>query len=129
MAEGEGKMKPLLIALIAIAAFSVNAASHAQPVPAGQPREPLLREMCERRAVSAPMRDDKGIKEAREALRTTFINSCMIVERLSFETLEQMRTTVPKEIFDQCLQEGASYSGALKCVQPHFGYSPPSKSE
>ena len=30
-------MKPLLIALIATGAFSVNAASRAQPVPAGEP--------------------------------------------------------------------------------------------
>jgi hypothetical protein len=60
-------MKPWLIALIATAAFSVNAVSRAQPVPAGEPQEPLLREMCERRAVSAPMSDDKGLKEAHEA--------------------------------------------------------------
>ena len=67
-------------AIIFVVALILDAASHAQPIPAGEPQEPLLREMCERRAVNAP--DDKGVKEAREALRTTFINSCMIVERL-----------------------------------------------
>ena len=34
------------------------------------------------------MSDDKGIKEVREALRTTFINGCMIAERATFDTLD-----------------------------------------
>jgi hypothetical protein len=111
--------------ILVAAALIVNAASHAQSVPTEEPREPQLREMCERQAVSARMPDDKGSEEVREALRSSFMNGCMIKERLSFQSLEQMRTVVPKEIYDQCLQEGASYSDVLKCVQPYFGYSPP----
>ena len=72
----------------------MNAASHAQSVPTEESGEPLLREMCEPEAVSARLPDDKGIKEVREALRTTFINGCMIKER--FQTLEQMRTVGQK---------------------------------
>jgi hypothetical protein len=90
--------------------------------------------MCERRAVSAPMPDDKGIKEVREALHRSFIGACMIAERATFDSLQQMRKTVPNEIYDKCLEEGASYSDALKCVRPYFEsgqYSPrpPSKRE
>jgi hypothetical protein len=114
----------------------VNAAAHAQSVPAEEPREPLLREMCEREAVSAPIPYNKGAQsnEVNEAFRNSFIDACMTRERFAFYTLEQIRPEMPKEIYGQCLQEGASYSDAMKCVEPYFGsrrYSPPpsSKSE
>jgi hypothetical protein len=119
----------LFRASILVAALIVNAASNAQAVPTEEPREPLLREICEREAVSAPIPYDKGVqsKEVNEALRSSFFDACMINERFAFGVLEQMRTVVPKEIYGQCLREGASYSDALKCVEPYFGsgrYSP-----
>jgi hypothetical protein len=124
----------LFRASILVAALMVNAAAHGQSV-SEEPREALfLREMCEREAVSAPIPYDNRVqsKEVNEAWRSSFIDACMIRERVAFYTVEQIRPEVPKEIYGQCLKEGASYSDIMKCVEPYFGsrrYSPPPPSK
>jgi len=124
----------LFTASILVVAVIVNAAAHAQSVSTEEPREPLLREMCEREAVSAPIPYDNRVqsKEVNEAWRSSFIDACMTKERFAFYTLEQIRPEVPKELYGQCLKEGASYSDIMKCVEPYFGsrrYSPPPPSK